>query len=314
MCAPPVEGEDPVVTACSRDVRVALDAKASTGESPTWSEAEQALYWIDIEQPALHSLDPETGVDEYWGMPSEIGAFALCRSGDVIVAMRTGLAKINLDARRFAPLSLPPYNPLTHRFNDGKCDGLGRFWVGVMYSPLSGSALGEDATGPLASALTVVSPNTGVAASSTGAVIANGLAWSPDRRTMYFSDSDARTIWAFDFDLDTATLSSRRVLAQFSATEGAPDGAAVDLEGFYWCALYGGARVIRLSPRGKLVDEIRLPVSQPTMCAFGGADYSTLYITSAAHGVSTAAEPLAGAVFACRPGATGGAPALYGDV
>ncbi len=120
---------------------------------------------------------------------------------------------------------------------------------------------------------------------------------------MYFADSKQRAISAFDYDLATGSLSRQRVFASFAESDGAPDGASIDEEGFYWCALYGGGRILRLAPDGRIDREISLPVSQPTMCAFGGADRATLFITSAAHGVE--AEPLAGGVFFCRPGVRG---------
>lgn len=286
------------MTSSSTQVELALPARAATGESPTWSEAEQALYWIDIEEPALHRLNPSTGVDESWETPSQIGAFALCDSDGIIVALRTGLAKMTLEGA-FAPLCPPPYNPLEHRFNEGKCDRAGRFWIGTKHEPLRGRKAGP----PVARALGFFTNRTGFEERCARAVIANGLAWSPDGRTMYFADSEQRRIWAFDYDLEAASLSSQRVFACFAESDGAPDGASIDEEGFYWCALYGGGRVLRLAPDGRIDREIRLPVSQPTMCAFGGADRATLYITSASHGVE--AEPLAGGLFCCRPGVRG---------
>lgn len=291
----------------SSQVELLLDAHAATGESPTWSEREQALYWIDIEEPALHRLNPATGVDESWETPAQIGAFALCRSGAVLVALRTGLAKMTLNDGRFETLCAPPYNPLEFRFNEGKCDSLGRFWVGAKHEPLRGYGATSTAARPVG----FFTKGRGFRASSPSAAIANGLAWSPDSRTMYFADSSLRTIWAYDYDVETANPSAQRVFAQFAAADGAPDGAAIDREGCYWCALYGGGRVLRLSPDGRIDREIRLPVSQPTMCAFGGPDYGTLYITSAAHGVE--AEPLAGGVFHCLPGVRGTPPALFAD-
>jgi sugar lactone lactonase YvrE len=292
---------------CALHVDLVADAHAATGENPAWSEKEQALYWVDIEEPALHRLNPATGRDESWETPSEIGAFALCRSGAVIVALRTGLAKMTLASGDFDFLCAPSYNPLKYRFNDGKCDLSGRFWVGTMRDPLRGQEAGP----PAAQALGYFADRAGFVEKGASASIANGIAWSRDGRTMYFTDSGARTIWAYDYDLETATLSAQRLFAQFEASDGTPDGASVDEEGFYWCALYGGGRVLRLSPDGRVVQEIATPVSQPTMCAFGGADYATLYITSAAHGVET--EPLAGGVFACRPGVRGTPPALFAD-
>lgn len=295
----------------SCDVDLALDAHAQTGESPTWCEREGALYWIDVEEPALHRFDPKTGRDESWETPSQIGAFALCRSGAVVVALRTGLARLRLDEGDYAPLCQPPYNPLYHRFNDGKCDALGRFWVGTMHDPLQSSGGRVEPPTGKAAKLHVFTFGAGLDEKDASAVIANGLAWSPDSRTMYFTDTQAATISAFDFDLEDAQLSSKRVFAQFS--EGKPDGAAVDSEGFYWCAIYGSGCVIRLSPDGEMDRKIELPVSQPTMCAFGDADYATLYVTTASHGQAGEREPHAGAIFCCRPGVTGLPTSLFAD-
>lgn len=292
---------------CS-DMELAFDAHAQTGESPTWSEREQALYWIDVEEPALHRFDPKASRDESWKMPSQIGAFALCRSGAIVAALRTGLVRLRLDEGDYAPLCQPPYNPLRHRFNDGKCDASGRFWVGTMHDPLPSAS---HRTEPPAARLHVFTCGEGLDEKEASAVIANGLAWSPDSRTMYFADTPAGTIWAFNFDLENAGLSSKSVFAQFS--EGRPDGAAVDNEGFYWCAMYGSGCVIRLSPDGELDRQIELPISQPTMCAFGDADYGTLYVTTASHGVSREREPHAGAIFRCRPGVTGLPASLFAD-
>ncbi|QGM96773.1 SMP-30/gluconolactonase/LRE family protein [Methylocystis parvus] len=301
------------MTACSPDIGLALDVRAINGECPTWDERRQALYWIDIEEPALHRLDPATSRDEKWEMPAQIGAFAICRSGAIIAALRTGLVKLDLLERGCLHLASPPYNPLRHRFNDGKCDALGRFWIGAMHDPLASTSPETTTPAQSATPLNVLSQRGGLTQTSANAVIGNGLAWSPDARRIYYSDSPARTVWAFDFDIETASLSSKRIFAQFETSDGMPDGAAIDAEGFYWCALYGGGRIVRLSPEGALDREIRLPVSQPTMCAFGGADYGTLYITSAAHGVSASREPHAGGVFYCRPGVAGCPPALFAD-
>ncbi|WP_370568592.1 SMP-30/gluconolactonase/LRE family protein [Methylocystis sp. Sn-Cys] len=289
-------------------VELAVDARASTGESPTWCEREQALYWIDIEEPALHRFNPADNFDEVWEMPAEIGAFALCRNGTIIVALRTGLARFDPASQALEPLSSAPYNPLALRFNDGKCDARGRFWIGAMNDPLCApDGHSANLAGP---ALYAFSHGEGLQDKQVRAVIANGLAWSPDWRTMYFSDSEKGTISVFDFDIDSAGLSRQRIFAQFRSSDGKPDGAAVDTEGFYWCALYGGGRIARLAPDGTMERDIRLPVSQPTMCAFGDVDYSTLYITSAAHGVT---EPQAGGVFRCRPGFRGLPTELFAD-
>ena len=271
-----------------------------------------ALYWIDVERPAIHRFAPEMGLDESWVMPCAIGGVALCRSGAMLAALRTGLARIDLRRANYTQICAPPYNPLQHRFNETKCDARGRFWVGTKYEPLeapSGGAGSDSAQKPLH----VLEAGGALLEKPASAAIANGLAWSHDSRTMYFSDSGRGTIWAFDYNLDDATLSRQRVFAQFRPDEGTPDGATIDAEGFYWCALYGGGRIVRLAPDGRIEREIHLPVSQPTMCAFGDADYGTLYITTAGHGVPIEKEPLAGAVLRVRPGVKGLPAARFAD-
>lgn len=302
------------------DVELILDAKASTGESPTWSAGEQVLYWIDIEKPALHRFDPRTGEDQHWEMPSEIGSFALCQSGHVLAALRTGSARVETGRGAYELLGAAPYNPLTHRFNGGKCDARGRYWIGTMHKPLfraeHTATTDEAGRHELAKPIHVFSQTNGLKPLGLRAVIANGFAWSPDHRTMYLTDSDAGIIHAFDFDLESGEPSHPRVLAQFEPGQGKPDGAAVDAEGRYWCALYGGGRVVRLGRDGNIDREVALPVSQPTMCAFGGSDLETLFITSAANGLDSEArerEPHAGGLFRCSPGVRGQAPVLFAD-
>lgn len=293
-----------------------LDAKASTGECPTWSEREGVLYWADIEEPALHRFDPRGGEDRAWRMPSEVASFALCRSGRVLVALRTGLAMLDPASGTHRFLAPPPYDARTHRFNDGKCDPQGRFWIGVMRKSMPGAEEDGPEHGPRERPLHVFDA-AGLKPVAAEAVIGNGLAWSPDHRTLYFTDTEAGVVRRFDFDPGAGAISNPRVLASFAPEGGKPDGAAVDAEGGYWCALYGGGRVVRLDPdHGRVEREIALPLSQPTMCAFGGPELDALYITSASAGLDPEArrrEPLAGGLFRCRPGPRGLPPDLFAD-
>ena len=289
------------------EVEIALDCRAVNGESPTWSVEEQALYWIDVKEPALHRFRSSTGEDEAWPLPSDVGAFALCRSGRVLAALRTGLMLLDL-SEGTSKLVLPaPYGPRTHRFNDGKVDAHGRFWIGTMCEPSEGEA-DSVADGARAGPLYRFDSRNGIAPTGAAAVIGNGLAWSPDERRLYFADTEAGEISCFDFDADTGAISNGRRFISFPPAQGKPDGAAVDREGCYWVALFGGGRVIRIRPDGTLNRTISLPVTQPTMCGFGGPDLDILYITTARAGLSEsqlAREPLAGGIFQCRPGVHG---------
>jgi sugar lactone lactonase YvrE len=270
-----------------------LDARASLGEGPVWSGADQALYWVDINAPALHRFDPASGDDVAMPMPQSIGCFALRRGGGFVVALRDGVWLARPDGsleRRLAPA---PYDTATHRFNDGRCDRQGRFYAGSMNEKRDASSATLSRIGPDGQLVAVLSDM----------MISNGLAWSPDGRTMYHTDTPTLTIHAFDYDPDQGTPSRRRVFHRFTDPKQRPDGGAVDSEGCYWTAFYGGGRIARLSPSGDLLAEYPVPAMCPTMCAFGGRDLATLYVTSARQ--LRAAEELAqlphsGGIFAMR--------------
>jgi len=248
-----------------------LDAKAGLGECPTWSVDEQLLYWVDINAPSLNRFDPLTGRNMAWPMPEAIGSFALREGAQFVAALRSGIWLVDRDGTPKRKIADAPYDPAHHRFNDGRADALGRFWVGSMNERRDASTarlyrLDADlALVPMVSEIT----------------ISNGLAWSPDSRTMYHADTPTRTINAWDFEPVTGALANRRVFAQFAGESERPDGAAVDSDGFYWSALYRAGKIARLSPRGELVAEFPLPAMCPTMCAFGGPDLRTLYVTTA---------------------------------
>lgn len=273
--------------------RCVLDARASLGECPVWSAAERVLYWVDINAPSLNRFDPATGSNRAMPMPSSIGSFGLRRDGGFVVALRDGIHLAEADgtlARRIAPA---PYDPAHHRFNDGRCDPQGRFFVGSM----------NERRDAATAALYRLDPDGRLTEVFGGLTISNGLAWSPDGATMYHAETTTRTIAAYAFDARTGTPSSPRVLKRFDAAGDRPDGGAVDREGCYWTALYRGGRVVRLSPEGRVQAEFALPALCPTMCAFGGPDLTTLYVTSARQQRSAeelARLPRSGGIFALR--------------
>ncbi|HQR11279.1 MAG TPA: SMP-30/gluconolactonase/LRE family protein [Casimicrobiaceae bacterium] len=248
-----------------------LDIKASLGECPVWSVAEQLLYWVDINAPSLNRFDPASGRNQAMPMPEAIGCFALRKAGGFVVALRSGLWLARRDGSLERKVADAPYDPDHHRFNDGRCDPAGRFLVGSMNEKRDANS----------AALVRINPDFRVAPILADLMISNGLAFSPDGRTMYHADTPTHTIRAFDYDASSGQPSNPRVFAQWHGETDRPDGAAVDSAGNYWCAFYRGGKVVKLSPAGQVVAEYPTPAMCPTMCAFGGADLRTLFVTSA---------------------------------
>ncbi len=280
-------------------LRVAVATPARLGESPVWHPGEQVLYYCDISGRSLQRFDPATQALAQWRFEAEPASLAPLLGGGLLLAMRDGLWRFDGVSGQRERLAESPYDAANERFNDGKCDPQGRFWVGTVYEPRE----------PALAALYCFSSGK-LALRKGGITVSNGLAWSPNGRTMYWSDTKAHTIFAFDFDPATAALANQRVFASFPMKEagqaldtygGRPDGAAVDAEGCYWVAMFEGQRVLRLSPRGEVIRELRLPVRCATMPCFGGSDLKTLYLTTAREKrpeAELAAQPLAGCVFA----------------
>jgi sugar lactone lactonase YvrE len=270
-----------------------LDIKASLGECPVWSVDEQSLYWVDINAPSLNRFDPLTGHNTAWAMPESIGCFALRADNGFVAALRNGICFVDRDGNLGRKIASAPYDPAHHRFNDGRADPQGRFWAGTMNE-------NRDAA---TARLYCLDPDHALIPMISGVTISNGLAWSPDSRTMYHADTPARTISAWEFDPATGDISNQRVFARFLGETDRPDGGAVDREGCYWSAFYRGGKVVRISPRGELLAEFPLPAMCPTMCAFGGPDLKTVYVTSARQQrepEELARLPQSGGIFAMR--------------
>jgi sugar lactone lactonase YvrE len=286
------------------NVELVLAAAATIGESPTWIPEEQALYWIDVKAPALHWLDPASLATRHWPLPSDVGGFALDKSrGKALVGLRSGLFWLDLGSGSLTEIAPPPFDPALHRFNESACDSRGRFWIGTMFDPIDPHAKVPEPAG-----LFTYTRAEGLRRAPDEAQLHNGMAWSPDERLFYLAHSNKHAVHVFDYDRDFGRLSGRRSFVATPPTLGLPDGAAVDVAGGYWCAMHGGGRLRRYHPDGRLDQEVMLPVSQPTMCAFGGPRLETLYITSAADKLTAAArakEPFAGGVFRFRPGVAG---------
>ena len=251
---------------------------AQLGESPFWHPGEGVLYWCDIPGRKLHRHDPGSGRHDQWEWSAEPGCIAPAAGGGLVVASRDGLWRFDPSDGRRERLCAAPYDPAHERFNDGKADPQGRWWVGTIHERREPKAALYRWT------------RDGIERVLDGVVTSNGLGWSPDGRTMYWADTPRHEVSAFDFDGIAGTPAGRRTFARFEPRSpgapperygGRPDGAAVDAEGAYWVAMYEGARLLRLSPDGTLLREIALPAQCPTMPCFGGADLRTLFVTTA---------------------------------
>ncbi|WP_355660872.1 SMP-30/gluconolactonase/LRE family protein [Halomonas salifodinae] len=252
-----------------------LPAQAALGECPLWAEDEQALYWVDIEAPSLNRFDPASGENQRWSLPEHIGCVGRRRGGGFIAGLRSGLWLLDEAARPTHCIARPVADTSISRFNDGRVDPWGRFWAGTIHEPRDLPA----------AALFRVDAALECRRLAGEVKVSNGLAFSPDRRWAYHSDTPNHVIYRYPLDPDSGEITGpREVFHRFPVGHGRPDGAAVDVEGHYWSALYEGGRVVRLSPQGEIVAEYPVPARCPTMCAFGGPDLKTLYVTSARHG------------------------------
>ena len=258
------------------------DERMLVGESAVWHAVESALYWVDIDGKSVHRLHPSSGKYSRWNTDTEPSAIAVDLDNNLVLATRAGFVYLNTTTGDIDDIVAAPYDTSIVRFNDGRTDPAGRFWVGTMYEPRDQQK----------AEMYVLDKGELRLAWAGGMTNSNGLSFSPDGKTMYHSDTTSHRVDAYDYDVKTGTASNRRNLVTFSDDKkaadygGRPDGAAVDSEGNYWSAMFEGGRIVKLSPTGELLQEIELPVRCPTSVAFGGPDLRTLYVTSASKGRS----------------------------
>lgn len=287
-------------------VVAAANNRDVTGESPLWSPAEAALYWVDIRRPAVWRLDPATGAQATWTMPAEVGSIGLRARGGLVVALRSGLHALDTRTGALTLLVDPEPDRPASRLNDGKVDPAGRFWVGTVQDP-DPQPVGR---------LYRIGGDLAVTAVADGIAMPNALAFSRDGRRMYFADSFTRRIDVYDYDKDSGAVANRRPFATVPDGQGLPDGATVDAEDCLWNARIGGWGIDRYDPDGRLMRTIRLPTERPTSVGFGGPGLATLYVTTGIarlDAAALAAQPLAGALLALDPGVRGLAePAFIG--
>ncbi|MCK8659126.1 SMP-30/gluconolactonase/LRE family protein [Pseudomonas umsongensis] len=281
-----------------------VDARNAVGESPVWVPEENALYWVDIPAGGLQRWSAQSGHVHAWKAPQMLACIARHPDGGWVAGMESGFFRLHAHAD--GSLDSEPLAQVDHarpdmRLNDGRCDRQGRFWAGSMVLDMGANAAegtlyryAAGQQGPLHGQL-------------NGLIVPNGLAFSPDGRTMYLSDSHplVQQVWAFDYDIDSGTPSNRRLYIDMNQHAGRPDGAAVDAEGCYWICGNDAGLVHRFTPDGRLDRSLALPVKKPSMCAFGGSRLDTLFVTSIRPGDDQDEHSLAGGVFALDPGVKG---------
>lgn len=290
--------------------------RCQLGESPFWHSQQRMLYWLDIPGKQILRANITMGSVETWDMPSEPGCMAPAQGGGLVIALRHGVYRAADWGAPLVPVATLDYDPAHMRANDGKCDAQGRFWVGTVdetRSRKNAALYCIDARGAgVAQVACKISPGSGMST-------ANGLAFSPDSRTLYWANTPSHTVWAWDFDPLVADMNAQRVFAHFAPKPdgwqwsaaapnnggygGRPDGASVDAQGNYWVAMYEGQRVCQFAPDGTLLASLGLPLLCPTMVCFGGEDLKTLYVTSAGLNRSATEQqafPLSGCVLSTR--------------
>ncbi len=257
------------------EISCLVDCRCRLGESLVWDAAGARLLWADITARRIHAYTLAGAHHEGWDFASEVGAFGLCPDGRLVVGLRDGVSLFDPASGALEPLvAIEAEMPQT-RLNDGKVGPDGAFWIGSMDD--------RPERKPIA-ALYRVTADGACERKIDGLIVSNGLAWSADGRRMYHSDSNAGRIDIWDFDPADGAIAGRRTFAEPTPEQGRPDGAACDMEGGYWSAGVSGGHLNRFSPAGEVVESIPLPVPAPTMCAFGGEDMRTLFVSSLRHG------------------------------
>lgn len=280
-------------------VELVLDAKNTLGEGPAWDHERKLLYWVDIMERKIWTLDPKTKESSFIEVDQMVGAVVPKASGGFMVAARHGFYQLNSDSDSLIPVAELETDLPNNRFNDGKCDARGRFWAGTMdhnQEEISGALYCLDTGFQVRKVLDSIG-------------ISNGLAWDKDHRTMYYIDSVTKRVVAFDYELESGQIRDQRTVVTIPEGEGIPDGMTIDDEGMLWVAQWEGSRVSRWNPAtGQRLDSIPLPASRVTSVVFGGENLDELYITTARVGLSKEEleeQPHAGGLFRVKPGVKG---------
>ena len=276
-----------------------LDARLELGEGPAWDAQAGILYFVDVHTGDLHIYQPVFGMHHSVNLGKSISCLAPAEDGSLILALHSGLWTFHLTTGLRKHLCSPEPHLPGNRFNDGKCDPVGRFLVGTM----------DDAEQQTTGSLYSLSRDGNLKTLLTSLQISNGLTWSPDHRILYFIDTPTHLIMAYDYGLSTGSLDHPRPSVRIPEALGWPDGMTADMDGMLWVAIWGRALITNWNPAtGQLIAAYPLPALNVTSCIFGGPHLCDLYITSARKGMDAAQleqYPLSGGLLRLPTGTTG---------
>ena len=271
---------------------------ALCGEGAIWNPFTNTLFWVDIDGQYLFEWNPATQKNREWKFEKKVSTVVPESPSTVVFTLSDEVVRFNFETGTSEQLHSIDVGNNAVRFNDGKCDPQGRLWAGTMVMS------GERGSGFLYR----IDAN-GIVPMEKGINCSNGIVWTKDKRTMYYTDTPTGEVWAYDFDVKTGKISNRRVAITIPPEMGYPDGMTIDNNDMLWIAHWGGSAVYNWNPKtGQLIGKIGIPAPNITSCAFGGEKLDTLYITSARGGMSKEQldkYPLSGSLFYCVPGATG---------
>ncbi|MFC7737740.1 SMP-30/gluconolactonase/LRE family protein [Roseomonas sp. GCM10028921] len=258
-------------------IECVLQADNLLGEGPVWDVQEGRLYWVDgtgrrVGKPSIWRMDPRNGKVESWSLDHDVGALALRQDGGCVLALDDGFYFFDFDTARLDLIQLVDAEQPRTRLNDGKCDRRGRFFAGGM----------DDREELKNCGLWRLDPDLSVTKVDDGIICSNGPCWSPDDRTFYFADTFQGEYWSYDYDIETGSLSNKRLFASFAEDAGVADGSTVDAEGFLWNAQLIAGDLVRYAPDGSVDRRIGMPVRNITSVMFGGEKLDELYVTSMA--------------------------------
>ncbi len=269
-----------------------VSSRSQVGEGAVWDDRAQVLWWVDIPAGLIHRYDPVTAVNTTIDYGEPVGCLAVREAGGLVLATKSGFWVFDPDSGTRKAIHDPEPHLEHNRFNDGTTDAQGRFWAGTMKDGGPPEALGR---------FYCLDTDLTVRGWKDGFYTTNGLAFSPDGKTMYFSDSNkaVRTIWKAPYDGESGTPGEPEVFFDTTSVPGRPDGGTVDAEGCYWQAGIDGWQLYRLSPEGEVLLTVDMPIERPSRPMWGGAELDVLFVTSLGIGLTEGrAQPEAGSLFA----------------